>query len=108
MHGRQAQQYHATTGPGGYDRIQQGFQLLPPPQPLRFALGLRSARLDELKAGIARERNGVEHIATAINPEVHDFCEDGFHPSAESCRLWAQELAASTELEAAIERKEHA
>jgi len=65
-----------------------------PPQPLRFALGLRSVTLDRIASGIIAGYPGAIHVPTQINPQAHDFCEDGFHPSAESCTLWARDLAA--------------
>jgi len=65
-----------------------------PPQPLRFSLGLRAATLDRIAASIVAEHPGAVHIPTPIDPLHHDFCEDGFHPSADSCTLWARELAA--------------
>ena len=64
-----------------------------PPQPLRFTLGLRAATLDRIAAGIIAGYSHATHVPTDINPQAHDFCEDGFHPSAESCTLWARELA---------------
>jgi len=65
-----------------------------PPQPLRFTLGLRASTLDRIAAGIISRYPNAIHIPTEINPHTHGFCEDGFHPSAESCTLWARELAA--------------
>lgn len=64
-----------------------------PPQPLRFTLGLRAATLDNIAAGIISRQTGMLHIPTDISPLEQDFCEDGFHPSAESCGNWAMELA---------------
>jgi len=64
-----------------------------PPQPLRFTLGIRAATLDRVAAGIIGRYPNVIHVPTRINPREHGFCEDGFHPSAESCTLWARELA---------------
>ena len=64
-----------------------------PPQPLRFTLGLRAATLDNIAAGIISRQTGMLHIPTDISPLEHDFCEDGFHPSAESCGNWGRELA---------------
>ena len=64
-----------------------------PPQPLRFALGLRAATLDRIASEVAAQTPGALHVPTRIDPLVHDFCADGFHPSADSCNLWAQELA---------------
>jgi lysophospholipase L1-like esterase len=65
-----------------------------PPQPLRFALGVRAATLDRIAREVVANHPGVTHIPTQIDPERHDFCEDGFHPSADSCTVWANELAA--------------
>jgi lysophospholipase L1-like esterase len=67
------------------------FPLLP--QPLRLTLGLRAATLDAIAAEILEDETGMQHIPTEIDPAHHDFCEDGFHPSAESCILWAEGLA---------------
>jgi lysophospholipase L1-like esterase len=64
-----------------------------PPQPLRFALGLRSVTLDRIAADVIAGYPNAIHVPTRINPREHEFCEDGFHPSAESCTLWARELA---------------
>jgi len=65
-----------------------------PPQPLRFALGLRAATLDRIAAEVLADYPGATHVPTRIDPRQHDFCEDGFHPSANSCTVWASELAA--------------
>jgi len=65
-----------------------------PPQPLRFALGLRAATLDNIARKVVSGFPGATHVPTRIDPRRHDFCEDGFHPSANSCTLWARELAA--------------
>jgi lysophospholipase L1-like esterase len=64
-----------------------------PPQPLRFTLGIRAATLDQIAAGIIDGYPKAIHVPTLINPRQHGFCDDGFHPSAESCTLWAKELA---------------
>jgi len=64
-----------------------------PPQPLRFTLGLRAATLDRIAAEIIAGYPRAVHVPTQINPSDHSFCEDGFHPSPESCNLWARELA---------------
>jgi lysophospholipase L1-like esterase len=64
-----------------------------PPQPLRFTLGLRAADLDAIVADLVANQANMLHVATTIDPVHNDFCEDGFHPSAESCRFWAEELA---------------
>lgn len=64
-----------------------------PPQPLRWSLGLRAATLDRIAKEVVSTCPVAMHVPTRINPQQHDFCEDGFHPSAESCTLWARELA---------------
>jgi lysophospholipase L1-like esterase len=64
-----------------------------PPQPLRFTLGQRAATLDSIAANIISRQNGMQHIPTNINPLEQEFSDDGFHPSAESCRYWASVLA---------------
>lgn len=64
-----------------------------PPQPLRFSLGLRASKLDKISAGLLDDQQNMIHIPTDLDPAHHDFCEDGFHPSAEACKFWAQGLA---------------
>ena len=64
-----------------------------PPQPLRFTLGQRAATLDAIAAGIIARQVRMLHIPTDINPLEQEFCEDGFHPSAESCADWSLVLA---------------
>jgi lysophospholipase L1-like esterase len=62
-----------------------------PPQPLRFTLGLRAALLDAIASTVIARQPDMLHIATEIDPLRHGFCEDGFHPSAATCGIWAQE-----------------
>jgi len=64
-----------------------------PPQPLRFTLGLRAVLLDSIIVAIVAEQQNMQHVPTRIDPTEHDFCEDGFHPSAAACSFWAEELA---------------
>ena len=64
-----------------------------PPQPLRWSLGIRAATLDLIAKETVSAQRGAVHVPTRVEPLEHDFCEDGFHPSAESCTLWARELA---------------
>lgn len=64
-----------------------------PPQPLRFTLGQRAATLDTIAAGIISRQARMLHVPTNINPLQQEFCEDGFHPSAESCANWSLVLA---------------
>jgi lysophospholipase L1-like esterase len=64
-----------------------------PPQPLSFVLGLRAANLDAITASLVENQLNVHHIPTEIDLLHHDFCEDGFHPSAQACTFWAKGLA---------------
>lgn len=64
-----------------------------PPNPLKFSLGLRAGEFDRIAAELVSRDKRAIHVPTTINPSQHAFCEDGFHPSAESCNLWARELA---------------
>ena len=63
-----------------------------PPQPLRFTLGQRAATLDAITASLLANQANMLHVPTGIDPVHHDFCEDGFHPSAQACGFWAEEL----------------
>jgi len=65
-----------------------------PPQPLKFSLGLRAATLDTIAAQLVAEQSNMLHVPVEIDPLQHQFCEDGYHPSADTCHLWAEELAA--------------
>jgi len=38
-------------------------------------------------------RANVIHVPTETDPIHHEFCDDGFHPSAKACELWAEVLA---------------
>jgi len=64
-----------------------------PPQPLRFTLGHRAATLDGIAAEVISQQVNMRHIPTDMDPLHQQFCEDGFHPSAEACGSWAKELA---------------
>jgi lysophospholipase L1-like esterase len=68
-----------------------------PPQPLRFTLGHRAATLDAEAADIIARQARMLHVPTGISPLEHGFCEDGFHPSAQSCAFWASVLAQKVE-----------
>jgi lysophospholipase L1-like esterase len=63
-----------------------------PPQPLRMALGWRARLLDQVAAELLSSHHRMLHVATEINPREHGFCADGFHPSGQSCALWATGL----------------
>ncbi len=64
-----------------------------PPQPLRFCLGLRAGHFDHIAAGLVERHAGMLHVPTLIDPAEHDFCADGFHPSAQAYAVWGEEMA---------------
>jgi lysophospholipase L1-like esterase len=64
-----------------------------PPQPLRGTLGWRAAEFDRIAREVIANYAFALHVPTKIEPLTQGFCEDGFHPSSESCTLWARELA---------------
>jgi len=64
-----------------------------PPQPLRFTLGLRAEALDRAAQALLGSQERMVHIPTEINPEEHEFCPDGFHPSIASYAIWGEGLA---------------
>ena len=64
-----------------------------PPQPLRFSLGKRAATLDKISAEIISRRDNMLHVPSFADPAELEFCRDGFHPSANGCRIWAGKLA---------------
>jgi lysophospholipase L1-like esterase len=63
------------------------------PQPLRFTLGLRAEILDRTAREVVSRTPLAIHVPTEVNPTEMSFCEDGFHPDASSCRIWATHLA---------------
>jgi lysophospholipase L1-like esterase len=63
-----------------------------PPQPLRMALGWRARLLDQVAAELLSSQHRMLHVATEINPREHGFCADGFHPSGQTCAIWASGL----------------
>lgn len=63
------------------------------PQPLKGFLSLRSDRMEALAACLCAER-GVKRFERRTELPASAFAEDGFHMSAEGCRLWAEDLVA--------------
>ncbi|NOR18838.1 MAG: hypothetical protein GQ538_01950 [Xanthomonadales bacterium] len=64
-----------------------------PPQPLSFTLGQRARVLDDITASYIAKQVNMLHIPTKLEPAEQEFCEDGFHPSAQGCGAWATQLA---------------
>lgn len=59
------------------------------PQPLRGWFGLRSGLLDQDLQQVAATAGAV-HIAFDLPMEPRYLAEDGYHPSAQGYRLWAE------------------
>lgn len=64
-----------------------------PPQPLRFSLGIRAETLDRIAIEILAGQERMLHIPTELDARKKGFCEDGFHPSADSYAVWGRQLA---------------
>lgn len=64
------------------------------PQPLRWVLGLKAAALDRALRQLAAEGAGL-HVPLDLGrpTDAALAAEDGYHPSAEGCRVWASMLA---------------
>ncbi|WP_198679574.1 SGNH/GDSL hydrolase family protein [Aliidiomarina minuta] len=73
----------------------QAFPALP--QPLRWYLGGRARLLNRLLLSATDQYKGVELLQVDF-PLTRDYmAEDGFHPSARSCQLWAETAASRIE-----------
>lgn len=68
-----------------------GFPLLP--QPLRAVFGLRARTFDGIAANAVGRLPGVLFAANRFEPRPEFFAPDGYHPSGESCRMWALAVA---------------
>jgi lysophospholipase L1-like esterase len=66
------------------------------PQPLRLVMGGRARAMDRIMREVARA-NGAVHVP--MDPDMAAdrtrFASDGFHPSPDGYRAWADELAAA-------------
>ncbi len=60
------------------------------PQPLRALFGHRAAVLDAIAVEVAATRPWALHIASEFVPSDDQFADDGYHPNAQACRLWAE------------------
>lgn len=65
------------------------------PHPLRWVLGLKAAALDRGLQALAREHAWLHHVPIVLDTRGDPAlaAEDGYHPSAKACRLWAGQLA---------------
>ena len=68
-----------------------GFPLLPPS--LRFLLGMRARTFDAVAEREVTRRRGCRYVPARFDPRPEQFAPDGYHPSAESYREWAERLA---------------
>jgi lysophospholipase L1-like esterase len=68
-----------------------GFPLLP--QPLRAVAGLRAHSFDQVGQAVARSFDRVVHVPVDFDPDPAMFAADGYHPSAESYRLFGEAMA---------------
>lgn len=74
-----------------------GFPLLP--QPLRAILGMRARTFDRIAEQLVGEMPGALFVPNRFAPDPAFFAPDGYHPSKESCALWAR-----TVVEAVVSR----
>ncbi|MYN02242.1 SGNH/GDSL hydrolase family protein [Pseudoduganella sp. DS3] len=67
------------------------------PRPLRWVLGLKAAALDRGLAALAREHAWLYHVPLVLDSrnDAALAAEDGYHPSAKGCEVWADLLAAA-------------
>jgi lysophospholipase L1-like esterase len=63
------------------------------PTPLRQLLAGRARRLDALGGSVVAERAGVRHLPLTLAVDATSFAADGFHPSAASHALLAEQVA---------------
>jgi len=63
------------------------------PMPLRQAFGWRAARLDAVGREVAAAQ-GARHVPTPVPDDPSAFAEDGYHPNAAACAVWAREVVA--------------
>lgn len=68
-----------------------GFPLLP--QPLRYVFGVRARTFDRILQQVAATRERCFHVPNEFEPSPQKFSADGYHPSADSYRVWGEALA---------------
>lgn len=64
------------------------------PHPLRWVLGLKAAALDRGLAVLARRHAWLYHVPIVLDTrrDASLVAEDGYHPSAHGCAVWARLL----------------
>ncbi|WP_038776400.1 SGNH/GDSL hydrolase family protein [Burkholderia pseudomallei] len=80
------------------------------PQPLRWYLGLRAARLNAALSRWAAGRPACEFLRVDMPLTRDAMASDGFHPGTQACEAWAgqaaaairRRVAAATRLQAAV------
>lgn len=69
-------------------------QLFPAlPQPLAWALGRQSARLDSVLRAQAEEHSAMVHLPFELPHDAALVAQDGYHPSARAYCIWAGVLS---------------
>ncbi|WP_342118171.1 SGNH/GDSL hydrolase family protein [Pseudoduganella sp. OTU4001] len=65
------------------------------PHPLRWVMGLKAAALDRGLHALARQHGWLHHVPIVLDTrnDATLTAEDGYHPSAHGCRVWAGLLA---------------
>lgn len=63
------------------------------PWPLNSYLGRRAKRLNTLTARMASQCTGVTFIPMELDTQPHMLAADGFHPSRQAYKVWAEQLA---------------
>ena len=64
------------------------------PAPLSGYLGRRAQRLNRLTAQLAERGDGLYFMSIELGVDPQMLAADGFHPSVQAYRLWAEHVAA--------------
>ncbi len=63
------------------------------PVPMRRSFGHRARVLDQIAAEVARAGPARLHLPMQVMPNDDQFAPDGFHPNADACAAWADDVA---------------
>ena len=66
------------------------------PQPLRWYLGQRAAKIDQALGELAKQRTDVTHLPLVFDLDTSAMAEDGFHPGPLVYADWAEQVASLT------------